>query len=263
MSVLREYKEHEFFSNLRIPPTIPFVIRCDGRNFHRLCTELRLERPYDERLIKVLVRAGMEIYEAGFNPLLIYVFSDELNIVFTSDTSFSRRYEKLVSILPSIVSARTSVELSKLFGRDVIAAFDARVVLLSDFNDIVNYLIWRQSDCWRNFLNSYAQTILLKRGFTPREISKELSGKGSEYLLNLICSEFGSVDAIPTWQRRGVLIFKKKVTKISRNPLTGTEVEVTRRVTYVEWNVPLFSSTEGRRLVEQIYAEYCNGRERS
>ncbi|RLE64620.1 MAG: tRNA 5'-guanylyltransferase [Thermoprotei archaeon] len=242
---IREFKEYEVYSRIVVPPSIPFIIRCDGRTFHRLEKVLSLERPFDERFMKCMVEAAKVLFREGFNPFLAYVFSDEVNYVFTSESIFSRRVEKLDSIVAGILSSALTLQVLKNFNVETVVSFDARVVPMKT-EEIVEYLAWRQSVCWRNCLNAYAFKAMIDKGMNPREAQKRLNHLKGMELHDLIYRETGiNIAEVPSWQRRGVIIKWKFIHREGYDELRKEKVVVRRRILEEVWEVTLFTNPEG------------------
>ncbi len=255
---VRDYKSYEVYSELRLPPGVPLFVRCDGRNFRRLSEELNLEKPYDEEFAKSMVRAARAIYEGDFNPALVYVFSDEVNVLLLKSVPFEARLEKLISIIPSLISSALARELLEKWEYRGTLSFDARAVLLPG-EEILGYLIWRQSEAWRNCVNSYAFHALVSKGLSARRAAEVLEGMKYGERHELVYRELGvNLNEVPTWQRRGVLLYREEYEKHAVDRATGREVRVKRRRVVEEWNPPLFSTEEGARLIARIL-EYERG----
>ena len=244
-----DFKACELLSEVKVPPGLFFVVRCDGRGFRELCDEAGFAKPFDEDFARLMVSSAKAVYEGGFNPLFTYVQSDEANFLFNGESSFNRRVEKLVSIIPSLMSARAAVLLERRLGRWRPVAFDARVVLL-DRGSVVEYMAWRQREAWRNHVNSYAYYTLLSKGLTPRDASARLKGLKARELHELVFREAGiNLAATPTWQRRGIaLVWVREVVE-GFNPIAGRREEALRVRLREEWELPLFNTEDGRRLV--------------
>ncbi len=242
------FKNHEIFQDLKIPGNIYFFVRCDGRNFKKLLNELGFRKPFDEDFMRKMVETAKEVFRAGFNPLITYLFSDEINFLFYNPP-FKGRLEKLNSIIPSILSSKLALLLKERNNEPI--AFDARLILL-DKTEIIKYLNWRQKEAWRNHNNSYAFYLLLRKGYTKKDASKKLHKLKTAQLHELVFNEGINLAETPTWQRKGVLIYKRKVRKQGFNPLLRKKVEVERKIVYVEFNPPLFGSEEGSNLINSI-----------
>ncbi len=250
--IIKSYKEHEIFSQLKLPLSTPVIVRCDGRNFHGLSEKLKLQKPFDKNFAEIMVTSAKEIYKEGFNPALIYVFSDEINYIFVSELPFNRRLEKILSIIPSIISSKFTLLLISRTGRSFTVSFDARVIPIVK-EEIPGYLQWRQNEAWRNCVNSYAYYALLKKGYTPREAAKKLEGLKYQDRREIIFNFLKvNVNDVPAWQRRGVLIYKKAHIIKAVDRKTGKHVEVERLKVIEDWEPPLFSSEEGVSLIYSL-----------
>ena len=229
-----DWKSREIFSRLCVPVDMPVIVRVDGWRFRKLAEELGLERPYDERLLTSLIDASKGLMERNLPIALAYLFSDEISFLLAPPLPWNGRVEKIVSIISSFISARTSLLLGHA------ASFDGRIVFLRDEDELVSYLSWRQDEAWRNALNSYALLALEKEGFSREEAAKKLHGRKSEYLHELIFRKLGiNIANVPAWQRRGVLVRKAvKVKNTEYGPVERSEIVVDREL-------PLFSSPEG------------------
>jgi len=237
--------KNEIFSQLRIPPDIPFFVRLDGRRFQAVSEMIGAEKPFDERFAQCLVASAKAMFQSGFSPALAYVASDEVNVLFLYTVPFRRRVEKINSILASVASSTFSLNVLKLFEKPSMAAFDARIVV-SSLEKIVEYLAWRQGDAWRNHNNAYAYWLLRETGHKPPEAAKMLKGLKTKGLHDLLFHHGVNLAKTPAWQRRGILIYREPYKKQVENRA------VTRRRIQENWSLPLFRSKEGHTLIQQI-----------
>ncbi|MEM0267868.1 MAG: tRNA(His) guanylyltransferase Thg1 family protein [Candidatus Korarchaeum sp.] len=229
------WKDREVFSGLRVPVDSPLIVRVDGWRFHRVSEELGLNRPFDERLIRALSQVPLRLMRIGFPLALSFLFSDEISFLIYPPVPWNGRVEKLISVIPSYSSAIVSTVLNYP------VCFDARIVIIRDLKDVLDYLSWRQSEAWRNALNSYALIALESTGLRREDAVRELRGKKAEQLHEVIFDKLGiNIAKVPSWQRRGVVVrkgYKEKDSSLKR---------VTRKVPLVDWEIPLFSTPEGR-----------------
>ncbi|MEM3699889.1 MAG: tRNA(His) guanylyltransferase Thg1 family protein [Candidatus Bathyarchaeia archaeon] len=238
----KNWLKHEIFSKTCIPPETPFFLRMDGWKFKKLSEIVKAEKPFDKEFAKCLVSSGKTIFKEGFNPALIYVVSDELNILFLDAVPFRGRIEKVNSVLASLISSAFTICLKK--GK--IAAFDSRVVVTANDEKIIEYLAWRQMNAWRNHNNAYAYWVLRKIGYKPSEISKKLRGLKTQELHQLMFEHGINLSKTPQWQRRGILLYKQPFIKKSHNQV------VKRWKINEEWDLPLFTAREGIKLIREL-----------
>jgi tRNA(His) guanylyltransferase len=242
----KNWPKNEIFSKTCIPSETSFFIRLDGWRFRKLSETIKAEKLFDEKFVKCLVSSGKVLFKKGFHPTLIYVASDELNILFTDTAPFRGRIEKTNSIMAGLVSSAYSLNLQKFFNKKQIAAFDSRVVIASNVEKIMAYLSWRQMNTWRNHNNAYGYWILRKTGYKPTEIAKKLKGIKAKKFHEMMFKQSVNLAKTPQWQRRGILIHKEPILKRANNGL------VERWRLKKDWNLPVFTSENGARLVQRI-----------
>ena len=246
LSKYKNWSENEIFSKMCIPPETSFFVRLDGWRFRKLSETMKAEKPFDEKFAKCLVSSGKILFKKGFSPALIYVASDELNILFTGADPFRGRIEKTNSILASLISSACSLNLRKFFNKEEVVAFDSRIVIVSNVEKIIDYLSWRQMDTWRNHNNAHAYWIFRKKGYKPAEIARELKGLKTKEFHEMMFKQGVNLAKTPQWQRRGILIYKQPFLKRTENGL------VERWKLEECWNLPVFTSKKGAELVQRI-----------
>lgn len=239
--------EDEAFSSIQVPPNIHFFARLDGWKFKKLTNKLNAEKPFDRRLAQCLVKSAKAVFQSGMNPVLIYVASDELNILFGANVPFRGRVEKINSVLAGIVSSVFSIAVKAAFGENVITAFDSRIILTSDEENIIKYLNWRQADLWRNHNNAYAYWMLRKKGYGSTDVAKKLQKLKTKELHQLLFQEGINLAKTPAWQRRGILIYREPYVKQMINQ------KVVRWKLVENWDLPLFTTEKGKSLLTQIF----------
>jgi len=201
----------------------PIIVRMDGRGFHGVADECRMERPFDDRFHKSMIETAKALMmEAGFNISVAHTASDEISLLFLSDSHvpFNGRIEKILSILPSYASSFLQNRLRRHFSYEKPVSFDARIVKVNDHWEILKYFRWRCLNAFRNFLNAYANKII------GREETFKM--KGHEIVRELRMRGF-DVGEAPKWQRYGTLIYGRYIEIEGYNPVTQRRVRVKRR----------------------------------
>jgi tRNA(His) 5'-end guanylyltransferase len=238
-------KGREIFSNLISAP--PIFIRIDGRSFHSLADGLALEKPFDEKFASAMVRVATRLLtESGLSPDLAFTFSDEINLYFTH-LPFRGRVEKMDSVVASFAASALTLELTSQSP----LSFDARVIQVSA-PLATEYLINRQGEAWRNHINAYCQQALIGEGMSTQEAARALLNQPSRTLHDMMYRRGVNLGMTPTWQRRGILVFRKVEKRDSFDPRTSEPVEVFRSTVSANWELPLFSSPEGRTLLSSL-----------
>ncbi|MBW6517437.1 MAG: tRNA 5'-guanylyltransferase [ANME-2 cluster archaeon] len=242
-------KNKELFSQLKVVSTA--VLRVDGRGFSKTLRKLEFKKPYDIRFTESMVRSTHDFFsESGINPTFAYLFSDEINLVFTRELPFNGRLEKIDSVIPSFIASALTIHLKSAYP----LSFDSRVSII-DRNEITEYLNWRQNECWRNLVSSYAYYLLLEDGMNAKEAAVKLKGMKSDTLHQLAWEHGINLAETPAWQRRGVMIYKQTFEKQGHNPLTGENPMVSRTKIVEDWELPLFKSDDGEQLIHSIINE--------
>jgi len=239
------HHKNEIFSQLQVPPDTPLFIRLDGRRFKAVSEKIGAEKPFDERLAKCLTASAKAIFQNNFTPTLVYVASDEINVLFLGNAPFGGRVEKMDSVLAGVVSSSVSLSILSFFGKSLITSFDSRVIPFSK-EKIIEYLVWRQRDAWRNHNNSYAYRLFRKMGHKPSEVAKMLKKLKTKDIHENLFRHGINLAETPSWQRNGVLIHRESYQKQIEDK------QVTRWRVKENWNLPLFSSKEGQDLIQKI-----------
>ncbi|MFB3766461.1 MAG: tRNA(His) guanylyltransferase Thg1 family protein [Methanotrichaceae archaeon] len=219
----------EIYSQIKGRP--PLIVRTDGRGFRKLLENRK--KPYDIDFAKSIVSSAIRLFDSsGLSPALAFVFSDEVNLLFL-DAPFGARVEKIDSIIASFISGVLSLDL----GRAV--SMDSRVIPVCKC-EVAGYLKERQDEAWRNHVFSYGFYMLVGDGISRDQAMSELRGMKEREIHELAFRRGVNLAKTPAWERRGVLVYRKDG-KITEN-----------------WELPLFGSDEGKRLLEEIIRERYN-----
>lgn len=235
-------KDREIFS--RLTTTLPFILRLDGRAFHTFTSVY--EKPFDDRFSECFVKTAESLFsDSGLSPDFVYTFSDEISI-FISKPVFDCRVEKLVSV----AAAHAASAFTLASGADAPISFDARIVPI-DRGQLSAYLAWRQAEAWRNHINGYCQKLLTDSGLSPTQAQRKLDGMNAGALHEFAYSKGVNLGTTPTWQRRGIAIYRGVIEKMGYNPKTGESAPVTRNVAVVDRELPLFKTPAGQKWVAE------------
>ncbi|MCD6208009.1 MAG: tRNA 5'-guanylyltransferase [Methanosarcinales archaeon] len=243
-----DFRNHEVYSDLRVVP--PIIIRVDGRNFKNLLHKHEFEKPFDHRFASAVVDSAESFFrEGGVHPSIAYIFSDEINILFTDALPFTGRVEKLVSV----VSSHIASALTSSLGLCPIA-FDGRVIPLHP-EQVIEYLVWRQTEAWRNCVNSYGYYMLRRTGLSGDCAASRLLGLSLPDIHELCFQNGINLDSVPAWQRRGVMIYRAGYEKRGYDPIRKVEVVANRTKLVSDWDLPIFASDAGIEMLREIVPE--------
>jgi tRNA(His) 5'-end guanylyltransferase len=253
-------KEYEIYSDIKIPMSSNLILRLDGRNFHGLSKKLDLKTPFDYDFVKIMTKSGIDIFK-DFSPLFIYIFSDEINILF-NHIPFSGRIEKINSVFSSLVSSSLTLSIerslhdtknrdnrtkikndnkdNKLNEKNLFPiSFDSRSIPLSK-SEVLKYFKWRQDEAYRNFVNSYGYWAL-KEKYHGDELKQKLNGFKTSDIHEYLFKEKGiNLGKLPAWQRRGIGIYKKNElsSNISENRIQ--KIVNLKKFIFVDEELPIF-----------------------
>jgi tRNA(His) guanylyltransferase len=237
-------KNCEIYSDLKVPCGSKIIIRADGRNFSKLSQDLELERPYDSHFAKLMLEVCSDFF-IEFSPQFIFTFSDEINILL-SEIPFNGRVEKLNSVFASFIAGsftKNLMKYSEYFDIDQRhfkpVSFDSRVIPLNN-NGVIEYFKKRQNEAWRNCLNGYSYWKL-REEYDKSSSVEILNKKKSSELHELLFERGLNMAEIPSWQRKGMGIYKKSQEVEGYNPLTDEKVKSKRLRLYKDCDLPLFN----------------------
>ena len=190
---MKEYYEDRQQSSLM--RRVPVILRLDGKAFHTLTSGLPTFSP-DVRLS--MLESCNELLEGIQGARIAYTQSDEISILLVdydkleSGAWFDYNTQKIVSISASICSVAFSLSYGKS------AYFDSRAFNVPTY-DVVNYFIWRQLDCIRNSVQSYARDYFSH---------KDLNGKSVVDVTNMLTGIEKPLSNLDVIWRNGTIVTK-------------------------------------------------------
>jgi tRNA(His) guanylyltransferase len=152
----RMKQDYEDALRLVLPRRSYVVIRIDGRGFHTFTKNL--ERPYSRKLAAALDSAALALCQEMIGCRFAYGQSDEYSFLLTDFEKenaplwFDGNVQKIVSVSASLFTAY----FNRAFASENVAAFDSRVLVISQHAEVAKYFLWRQLDASANSLNMLA-----------------------------------------------------------------------------------------------------------
>lgn len=218
-----------------ILPELYIAARLDGRGFTKLTKEVcKFEAPFDVHFRDIMIHTVEHLMNCGFRVVYGFTESDEISLLFhANEDTFGRNVRKYNSILAGEASSAFSIELGRL------AVFDCRIIPLPNVEKVRDYFLWRQEDAHRNSSNSHCYWALRRDGKSMHEATSELSGKSLSYKNELLFSHGINYDKLPSWQKRGVGLWKDTREKKGYNPLTQQTETTIRKKIKIEYELPL------------------------
>ncbi|HPT36807.1 MAG TPA: tRNA(His) guanylyltransferase Thg1 family protein [Methanothrix sp.] len=214
----------EIYSGLRA--RAPLAVRADGRGFKKILESRK--KPYDIDFARSMVASVESFFlDFGVNPSMAYTFSDEISLIFL-EAPFAGRVEKIDSLVAGFLSASLSNNMNR------VVSMDCRIISLG-ISEIRDYLSERQDEAWRNHVFSYGFFQLIEEGLDAGLAMQKLRGLSEAEIHELVFQKGINLARTPVWERRGIMVYRKDGIVTS------------------DWQPPLFSSTEGKGLLEQIF----------
>lgn len=245
---------YECFATVKVPAGSFFGVRADGHNFHALTS--KLAKPFDDEFRSWMEDTVQDYLMVGHCvPFFAFSFSDEVTLLFRKDNEqYARRIEKLDSLIASA--------LSSLFTKRIgtVAFFDARVLILPKFGDMIRYLVERQSEVRRDCVNGYTFYTLVRNGLSPEQAGERMRGWNFRRMTRYLLTQQIAFGKLPPWQKRGVAFYWETYRKPGFNPLTVEQTVAIRFKLRKNERLPRFDSKAGRRLVRKaLEARNCVG----
>lgn len=256
LSIYNRMKEfYESRSRTYLTRRTPCIIRIDGCHFHTFTRGF--EKPFDNIFIKSMIQTTKNLCEEIQGCVLGYVQSDEISLLLVdfkqlnSEAWFSYQVQKICSVSASMAAAffnkafKNEVEnfamtasikdYDRLIGiyENAIkktAYFDSRCFSIPK-EEVSNYFLSRQLDATRNSIQGLAQANFSNR---------ELHGLSCNKLQDKLYTEKNiNWNDLPTMLRRGTCLVKSTYEH--------------HRGWLVDDNIPIFSTEEGRKYVEDTF----------
>lgn len=149
------------YTNEVFMPYLPVLCRLDGKTFHSFTHGL--QRPYDERLSKLMVETTKYLVQET-NARCGYTQSDEITLVWLSEDwdseiFFGGKVSKMNSILASMTTAFFNRHLLTYLPEktEEMPLFDCRTFQVPTDFEAINCFIWREQDATKNSISMAAQ----------------------------------------------------------------------------------------------------------
>ena len=228
-------KDYEVYSSLKVPKNSKIIVRLDGRSFHKLASDLELEKPYDENFYDVISKVCEDLFRE-FSPLFVYTFSDEISLLL-DEIPFEGRIEKIDSVIASYAASSFVMHYDVDFKKP--PAFDSRVIPVGD-DDVLKYFRWRQDESWRNCVNSHG-IAYLKSIYSNDVANNKINGLKLNEVHELLYQNGINLNDVDTYKKRGIGIYRKNKKVVGFNKKENREQVSYRSYVYTDWELPIFN----------------------
>ncbi len=228
-------KEFEVYSSLKVPRNSKIIVRLDGRSFHKLAKDLKLQKPYDDNFYKVMANVCEDLFKE-FSPILVYTFSDEISLLMDK-IPFDGRIEKINSVMASFAASSFVINYGVDFKKP--PSFDSRIIPISD-EDVLKYFRWRQDESWKNCIASHGISFL-KSKYSNNEANDKINGLNSSEIHELLYRNGINLNDVETYKKRGIAVYRKNKKVEGLNKKENKNQVSYRSYVYVDWDVPIFN----------------------
>jgi len=184
------------------------IVRLDGRDFHILVQEIKVERPFDLRFALNLVEASEAIFQGSPKPVFAYAISDEVIFVILAESSPDWSDENVPILAKRFSNA--FYEIIKYPIKEDFPCFDWEVFQTNQVG-VLSYLRERQDWAYENFLRAYAFWVKVDSDQTPAQARSSLRGLGPSDLTDLLDRARIDLESIPVWQHRGIVVRSRDI----------------------------------------------------
>lgn len=238
-------KKYEEASRTVLTHGVPKIIRLDGKAFHTFTKSFK--QPYDSDIMESMCIAAQAVMkEIGGVARFAYIQSDECSICINdaitdiSQPWYANQVQKMVSVSAAIMSVNFSYAITKKIshGDDLshnfkTALFDSRIFQVPTVGEVLNNMIWRQQDATRNSISQWSRSMFSH---------KELQGKNSSEMQDMMMAKGFNWNDAPTWTKRGVVVYK----------IPGEQDG--QRTTWInDYLIPIF--TKDRNYISSLFGE--------
>lgn len=170
-------KEYENVAKHYLMKKTPVIIRIDGRHFHSFTKGMN--KPFDKILSETMEETTKELFKNVQNCILAYTQSDEISLLLidTKELNTEAYFSNGIQKMASVTAAEATLLFNKILMNKIElmitengpwskemcldklhkAMFDSRVINVP-IDDVPNYFVWRQMDCYKNAISSIAQS---------------------------------------------------------------------------------------------------------
>jgi tRNA(His) guanylyltransferase len=174
----RMKRNYEDVTRYKLPRRTFIIVRIDGKAFHSYTKAFQNAKPFSDFLAACMDDSALMLTKQMMGFQFAYGQSDEYSFVLTdfakheTEPWFGGNIQKIASVAASIFTANFNsvVRMSKP------AYFDARVFTIPEYEEVLNYFIWRQKDCMKNAIHMIAREHFSEKVLTgmSTELKKDL-----------------------------------------------------------------------------------------
>jgi len=245
-------KSYEAAFKQVLPRRLPIIIRLDGVGFSEVCR--KLAKPFDDKFINLMNETTLHLCKEIGDVVFAYTQSDEISLLIhgfrqrNSEPWFGNQVQKMVSVAASKASSFFAVNSTSVFEKQRTVAFDARVMLLPDW-EVNNAFYWRQNDNVRNSVQMLARSMYSHAACSHKNIEQ----------LKTMCNALGKPwEQLEVKYQRGRCFYRRKESIFGLNKKTGETVASIRSKWFLDENAPIFIEDKNYINQQILFQESIN-----
>ena len=227
----------KFESNSQLLLNTFIVVRLDGHSFTRFTSQHSYQKPNDLRGLHLMNCCAQKTLLEFDDVVFAYGQSDEYSFIFKKSSSlWARREAKLITNLCSYFTSCFVLHWKDFFTDSELKyppCFDARAICYPSFDNLRDYISWRQADCHINNLYNTTFWALVKSGKSEKEAEVILRETDSSGKNELLFSQFQiNYNKEPEIFKKGSVLFKESIL-MQETTKSGSIVNRNRKVVKV------------------------------
>ncbi|KAG8851902.1 tRNA-His guanylyltransferase [Serendipita sp. 411] len=211
--------KYAYVKNFELPdnvlPRTYMVVRLDGHSFHKFSMDHGFEKPNDEKALRLMDAAAIQVMQAYPEAMMAFGESDEFSFLLRKSCNlYNRRSSKISSTFASLFAATYTFKWKDFFPDTPMLyppSFDGRVVAYPSSTEIIDYFSWRQADTHvNNLYNTCFWALILKGGLSTVDAHTRLKGTVSSQKNEMLFSKFNiNYNTLPDRFRKGSILYRQ------------------------------------------------------
>lgn len=223
------FQKYESAHDISIIENIPVIIKINGKLFQK--TTQNVTKPFCYKTMALFGKTMMSMSKEVDGIVFGYHYDDKIILVLQNNKSlktnpwFGNKIQKIGSTASSMVSSFFMNHLLEMKEPPQIEGniiFNSHVFSLPNINEVVSYLIYRQSLCKKKAIDSIIYSKLKEEN-----IYKILENKTLEDRMEIIKSSGMNIDKFPIQFFNGICLYSiPRITKINGEEITKKKWEI-------------------------------------
>jgi len=193
-------KAYEKASRLVLNGKEPIIVRIDGNSFSKYTKKMRFDKPFDMLFVNAMKETTKAVMERCSNTVLAYTQSDEITVAMYEHEGeidfLGNRVDKICSLLASVATRTFNKYMTKhykgKYDKFDEAEFDCRVFNVPSEVEMMNAILWRQLDCWKNCVGIVAHWEFARKLHSVKKSAMKMDGVSTKQKIEMLKDELGT-----------------------------------------------------------------------